>query len=107
MENNDKEIERILNEAPPEPKLKPEKKVIQTKSKFKIPKKKTIIIGVVILVIIFAGFIIIPGLGSEECIVDTTTNKGMIDSIKQEIINNGYAELDDGTSVLKIAPYTG
>ena len=106
MEDTDKEIENILNENPLESKSN-SKSPLKTKSpgfKLRLPKKKTIlIIGVIIIVI--GGFILLSNQCEvcnvcEECVQEIS-----MENIKQQIIDKGYADITDGKSNLKLAPY--
>ncbi len=111
MDTNE-DIERILREDPIESKQK-----IQTTNKVKkvnifskflskpISKKEFIIGTGIIVLIILMGFILIPS--SCECeVCDTCTQTLSIETIKSQIVNQGYAEINDGTNILKLSPYT-
>ena len=102
----DKEIANILNENPiiNQTKSKPDLKTKISGFKLKFPKKKTIlIIGVIIIVI--GGFMLISNQCEvcnvcEECVQEIS-----LENIKQQIIDKGYAEISDGESNLKLTPY--
>ena len=109
------EIENILNESPIEnvPKSKPQLKTYDSKKKLKRPKKKTIIIIGVALVIIIGGFMLFSNGDGDSSNTETTSNTetnsniNFIDSIKQQIIEKGYAEIGEGNSKMILAPYIG
>ncbi len=109
------EIEDILNESPIEdiPKSKPQLKTYDLKKKLKRPKKKTIIIIGVILVILIGGFALVSNGGDDSNNTETTSNTettnniSLVDSIKQQIIEKGYAEIGEGNSKMILAPYIG
>lgn len=112
--NKDKEIEEILGEAP----LKEKK----TKKKFKINKNlipsRTIIIRGAVVLLLFLVLIYIITLpktdiqsvceDAETCTLDVTEiNQKFVDSMKKQIINKGYVEINDGNNIIKLSPYTG
>ena len=102
------DIEDILREDPIENRSK-----IQTPNKAKKPNvfsklklnKKKVMIGAGIIAIIIAGFLLMPG--SCECeVCDECIQKISIENIKQQIVSQGYAEINDGDKVLKLSPCT-
>ena len=101
------EIENILNESPIEniPKSKSQLKTYSPKKKLKFPKKKTLIIIGVILGVLIIGFMFISN--NEETPEDTEIieETSLVDSIKQQIIEKGYAEVGEGDSKMILAPY--
>ena len=101
-----KEIENILNEIPlmEDPKSKQQLKTKGPKKKLRLPKKKTIIIIGVILVILIGGFVLVSN-GDDTSNTETTSNTNLIDLIKQQIIEKGYAEIGEGDSKMTLAPY--
>ena len=111
MKDMDKEIEDILKETPLENKSN-SKANLKTKSpgkKRRFPKKKTIlIIGVMIIVI--GGFILLSN-PCEVCDICETCKECVqeisMENLKQQIINKGYAEIGKGTDILKLSPYNG
>ncbi len=97
MKDVNTEIENILNESPLVNKSKP-KKI----KKLKGSQKKKIIIMVVLVIVVVGGFILIQNITSnEKPTTETVSNTDLINSIKQQIINKGYAEVGD----LTLAPY--
>jgi len=110
MEAND-EIERILSEDPIETNNKIEKKKQITKIKTygkstKVSRKNLMIGAGVIVVLIILGIILFPGSCESE-ICDLCAQEVSVDTIKQQIITQGYASINDGANVLKLSPYTG
>ncbi len=103
MKEINTEIEDILSESPLEDNSRP-KKIRTTQKKFKLPKKKTILIlGGIILVII--SITILFSLLNSTPITEQISNTEVINSIKQQIINKGYAEIGEGNSKMILAPY--
>jgi len=106
----DKEIDNILSETPlEEPKSKPQLKTKVSRKKLRISKKKIILTVAVILFIVGAYFILIQK-PCEPCNCDnetitTISNEDFINSLKQQIIDKGYAEINDGASIIKLSPY--
>ena len=103
------DIEKMLKEDPIESNSK-----IQTYGKAKksnilskLASKKKLIIGIgVVVLIILIGFILISS--TNECeVCNVCTQKISIETIKQQIITKGYAELNDGPNILRLSPYTG
>ena len=106
--NTNKEIENIISESPlDEPKSKPPLKTKIPGKKSRSSKKKIILTIVTILFIIGTGFILIQK-PCEPCNCDTETTKiinDFVNSIKQQIINKGYAEIGEGASIIRLSPY--
>jgi len=105
------EIENILNENP----LIEDKKsngasnikgTIKGKKKLKLSKKKVyLIVGVIIIILI--GLAMLSSL-SGNCEGTTTNTMSEVDFIKilrQQIIENGYAEMGEGDLKIKVSPY--
>ena len=103
MKDINNEIEDILNESPLVDTSKPNK-IKGIKKKMKRPKKKTMIIIGVIFIIAFGGFLLISTFGSDANI-ETISNADFISSIKQQIIEKGYAEIGEGDSKITLSPY--
>ena len=103
----DKEIGNMLAEAPlvPEP-----KKEIKIKKKL---NKKPIIYASLAIIIIIVGLMILPSCEPPTCENQNCTlevakiNQDFVDSIKHQIISRGYAEINDGGNIFKLAPYIG
>ncbi len=103
------EIEDILNEIPIETvlKSKPQLKTDDLKKKLKRPKKKTIIIIGVVLIIFIGGFVLVSNGGDDSSNTEVVEETSLADSIKQQIIEKGYAEIGEGDSKMILAPYIG
>ena len=110
----DKEIENIINEEPlsiPNSQKKGKFKKGGIIKKIKLPNKKIIIYFIITIAILISLFVILNSPcdcsnNLSECIQTQNDNTEFISHIKQQIINKGYAEITDGSSILKVAPYT-
>ena len=97
--NTNKEIEDILNENPL---IKPTQSntIKSSKKKFKLPKKKTMIVIGITTIIIVVLFMMVPNV-CQECTCDVPNNTEYVNSIKQQIIEKGYANVEEMT----LSPY--
>jgi len=98
------DINKILTEFPLEEKKKKETVILKKRLPNIKSKKRLIISGVIIIAIIILGLILIPN--SCKCeICDICSDGIQVEQIKQQIIDKGYVEINDGNNILKLSPY--
>ena len=110
------EIEDILRETPlvesSKKKLKGNIKTPSDKTaprkKSKISKKKVIWIGAIVIVVIWGTIMLIPdSVDCEYEITDITKNTAFVNSVREQILNKGYADIGEGDLAMRVSPYLG
>ena len=108
------EIDNILMELPMKD-VEPKKIITSDKKKSKVPKifsNKIFKYGVIVIGVILLCIFLFSSPNCECIPIEGTTNvscpeEGLIsyDSIKQQILDKGYAEITDNDSTIKLSPY--
>ena len=108
---NEDEINKILNELPIEDRNKPLKKIKKNKLDLsKIFSNKYFKYGLIVAGLLFLLIIFIPtdcncsGVNNVSDCPNTLDNI-TFDSIKHQILNKGYVELNENDLVIKLSPY--
>jgi len=109
--SKDDEIEDILTEFPvdkPRHKAEPINKPKKPNNLKNLNPKAIFIIGIILGLLI--GWIFSFCLKDTQEVCDdckVCVQEISLEKIKQQIITQGYVEIKSGTTVLKLAPYTG